>query len=431
MNSFKNHWILWFTIIFVGALVVLSVFGIFLNDGIEGFFWGKTDDKRLDVMSSIVVASVTFASALVAIILARTALLYAENEEKREFKNRMEERIKSIHDINNEIINSVKELRIIAYKIMLDLDFKVNDYLNKEDNNFEMLKENMEKKFEKLKRPLTNFAIAIRKLSSNTLVFQHYKKNFINDKNYAINVHDIAIEMENIHIPEMDSIGIFNYISEILKEIKDFPENEQKWIVFSVIFRYSIKLSQTNKSIDSDKDVIFDILLNLPNSQSYKEISKIFDKEFWETNKKYAEETINILSEEGDNEKEFNKELRDIQNWLTSNATFLESNSNKGYLELLLKIAKGIAIEHNQKEINANVIFTTLSYLELNSYSKAVFSKMMGEHFYKIEPSIGGQKYIDLVDNYKGKDIPFDSNMEIFIAEARKHLGNEIFCSLR
>lgn len=237
--------------------------------------------------------------------------------------------------------------------------------------------------------------------------------------------------MENIHIPEMDSIGIFNYISEILKEIKDFPENEQKWIVFSVIFRYSINLSQTNKSIDSDKDVIFDILLNLPNSQSYKEISKIFDKEFWETNKKYAEETINILSEEGDNEKEFNKELRDIQNWLTSNATFLESNSNKGYLELLLKIAKGIAIEHNQKEINANVIFTTLSYLELNSYSKAVFSKMMGEHFYKIEPSIGGQKYIDLVDNYKGKDIPFDSNMEIFIAEARKHLGNEIFCFLR
>lgn len=432
MNGFiKNNWFLGFLVIFFLMLALFSTLGILLNDDIEGFFWGKTDDKRLDVMSSVILASVSFASALVTIILAKTALLYAENEQKREFKNRIEERIKSIQDINNEIINSVKELRVIAYKIMLDLDFKVNDYLNKGNNDFEMLKENMEKEFEKLKRPLTNFAIAIRKLNSNTLVFQHYKKNFINDKNDAINVHDIAIEMENIYIPEMDSRGIFNHISEILKKIKDFPENRQKWIVFSLIFRYSIKLSQTNKSIDSDKDVIFDILLNLPNCQSYKEISKKFDKEFWETNKKYAEETINILSEEGDNEKEFNKELKDIKNWLTSNATFLDSNSNRGYLDFLLKIAKGVAIEHKQKEINSNVIFTTLSYLELNSYAKAVLSKMMGEHFYRIKPSIGGQKYIDLVDDYKGKDIPFDSNMEIFIKEARKHLDNENFCSLR
>ena len=43
-------------------------------------------DKRLDIISSIILASISFASALVAIILARIALLFAENEEKREFR---------------------------------------------------------------------------------------------------------------------------------------------------------------------------------------------------------------------------------------------------------------------------------------------------------------------------------------------------------
>ena len=77
-------------------LVVLTLLGIYLNGDFDTFLARDKDDKRLDIMSSVILASVSFASALVAIILARTALLFAENEEKREFRVKIEERIKTI-----------------------------------------------------------------------------------------------------------------------------------------------------------------------------------------------------------------------------------------------------------------------------------------------------------------------------------------------
>ena len=120
----RNNWFVAFIVIFFLMLIVLSGLGIFLNNGILGFFWGGRDDKRLDVMSSVILASVTFASALVAIILARTALLFAENEEKREFKNRVEDRIKDIQSTSQEIMLEAKKLGV-----------DVKNYFDEIDNN--------------------------------------------------------------------------------------------------------------------------------------------------------------------------------------------------------------------------------------------------------------------------------------------------------
>ena len=72
-----------------------------------------------------------------------------------------------------------------------------------------------------------------------------------------------------------------------------------------------------------------------------------------------------------------------------------------------------------------------MSYLDLSPYGKAVFSKMMGDHFYRIEPATGGQEYIDLADSKRKEKIPLDGNMQKFIDEVEKHLGDKEFFNIR
>jgi hypothetical protein len=139
----RNNWFVAFIAIFIVMLIVLSGLGIFLNNGILGFFWGGRDDKRLDVMSSVILASVSFASALVAIILARTALLFAENEEKREFKNRVEDRIKDIQSTSQEIMLEAKKLGV-----------DVKNYFDEIDNNIFSKKLEPEFTIKKLKKKI-------------------------------------------------------------------------------------------------------------------------------------------------------------------------------------------------------------------------------------------------------------------------------------
>ena len=72
-----------------------------------------------------------------------------------------------------------------------------------------------------------------------------------------------------------------------------------------------------------------------------------------------------------------------------------------------------------------------MSYLDLSPYGKAVFSKMMGDRFYRIEPATGGQEYIDLADSKREINIPLDVNMKIFVDEVKKHLGDKEFFTIR
>ena len=138
----RNNWFVAFIAIFIVMLIVLSGLGIFLNNGILGFFWGGRDDKRLDVMSSVILASVSFASALVAIILARTALLFAENEEKREFKNKIEERVK---DINKRSHKITLEARKIGVNVMNHFEQPNNSSFKNDFVDPDLLKDELKK----------------------------------------------------------------------------------------------------------------------------------------------------------------------------------------------------------------------------------------------------------------------------------------------
>lgn len=75
--------------------------------------------------------------------------------------------------------------------------------------------------------------------------------------------------------------------------------------------------------------------------------------------------------------------------------------------------------------------WTKLCFLCGKSFRKAVFSKMMGDHFYRMEPATGGQEYIDLADSKREENIPLDVNMKIFVDEVKKHLGDKEFFTIR
>ena len=65
--------------------------------------------------------------------------------------------------------------------------------------------------------------------------------------------------------------------------------------------------------------------------------------------------------------------------------------------------------------------------MSLNNFAIAVFSKMIGQTFSKIGKKSGGEKFLALAES---KVIDYDSNMEMFISEAKKHFKNEKICSL-
>lgn len=444
----RNNWFQVFIIIFLVMLVVLTLLGIYLNGDVDQFLQRDKDDKRLDIISSIILASISFASALVAIILARTALLFAENEEKREFRGEIEDRIKYIQEVNNKIINSAKELRFISYESFAF----IFDYLNK-NQSIEVLPD-MDKifkeEFNKNKAPLRKFADAIKQLDSNSLIFKHYKFMLENTKEELFykngykpsDVVDVALAMENKFIDNLNVIEVWNHIlkdgSELINKIIEFSRENKidehefnKWVIFSLVIGFSFeKKIYDNENKGKIQSLLFiDILLNLPNSESFKKVSENLESEFYKNHQEYAKNTIDFLS--GQIIEERIPELSYVKKFLEKNQEFLEIeifvNLNK--FDNLLKLAKGIAIENNQNAINANVLFNAISYLNLTPYAKTVFSKIMGEHFNRIKPANGGQKYLDLADN--NEDIPLDGDMQKFIDELKKHLGDKEFFTIR
>ena len=510
----RNNWFVAFIVIFFLMLIVLSGLGIFLNNGILGFFWGGRDDKRLDVMSSVILASVTFASALVAIILARTALLFAENEEKREFKNRVEDRIKDIQSTSQEIMLEAKKLGVDVknyfdeidnniFSEILEPEFTIKKLKKKLDNIqnkplfFMLYNDNSRNSLKEIKICLnlfkkdnSNIIFSCIREEVNYINLQREYQNKLKDKtlqDYENKLKDKRLQeyrklkkyrelKKKIELKEYknklkDCIKdpLFTFLNNIEKEFKnptlnddiyssEFKKMREKiinkfivnnkfnqddyliWLnlfIYLSLFKSSSDLVNKKRILDPIK--VINIFINLPDTHNFINFSNKLDKEFWKTNREYAIDTICILSE--NNNDNLKKILIEIRNFFIDLqekdlSYIIEENNNQEEkqetnFEKFKNLIKGVAIKNNQKEINANVIFTAMSYLDLSPYGKAVFSKMMGDHFYRIEPATGGQEYIDLADSKREENIPLDVNMKIFVDEVEKHLGDEKFFNIR
>ena len=172
MKSFIiKNWVGMFLLLLVLSLSFLGWIAIEINDGLAKFLEkSEGDDKRMDVIGSIFGTSVAIASALVAIILARTALLFAENEEKREFKNKIEERVKDINKTSHKIT-------LEARKIGVNLK---NHFEQLNDSSFknDFVKPNL------LKDELKKIKDELNKIQDEALFFMVYKNNsdnFLNE----------------------------------------------------------------------------------------------------------------------------------------------------------------------------------------------------------------------------------------------------------
>lgn len=456
MESFiRKNWVGMFLLLLVLSLSFLGWIAIEINDGLAKFLEkSEGDDKRMDVIGSIFGTSVAIASALVAIILAKVALKYTENESKREFQKIIEERIYLIQSINNEILNAAKELKFIAYDSLSNIVAEISGYIDNKKNisidDNPIFQKKLQNEFNRNKEPLKKFAAAIRKLDSNSLIYQHYERNLnnVNKKDYynPLNVMDIAIAMENKYIDELNVKNVWNAISEKLTYIKKLEPNKRKWVVFSIIYGFVI-VEDSDNSESSYKLTgaltVIEILLNLPSIESYIDVSKELDKEFWINHGKEADETIKIISGKNENEQRIKSELLEIKDYLINNEEILifkkENNQSNDVsnndvpsnfdstFDFILKIAKGVAIEMNQQYIDGDSFLHALQYVNLNNFAIVVFSKMIGQTFSKIGKKSGGEKFLALAES---KVIDYDSNMEMFISEAKKHFKNEKICSL-
>ena len=446
MKSFIiKNWVGMFLLLLVLSLSFLGWIAIEINDGLAKFLEkSEGDDKRMDVIGSIFGTSVAIASALVAIVLARTALLFAENEEKREFQKIIEERIYLIQSINNEILNAAKELKFIADDSLSNIAAEISGYIDNKKNisidDNPIFQKKLQNEFNRNKEPLKKFAAAIRKLDSNSLIYQHYERNLnnVNKKDYynPLNVMDIAIAMENKYIDELNVKNVWHAISEKLTHIEKLEPNKKKWVVFSIIYGFVI-VEDSDNSESSYKLTgaltVIEILLNLPSIESYIDVSKELDKEFWINHGKEADETIKIISGKNENEQRIKSELLEIKDYLINNEEILifkKENNQSNFdstFDFILKIAKGVAIEMNQQYIDVDSFLHALQYVNLNNFAIAVFSKMIGQTFSKIGKKTGGEEFLSFAE---GKDIDFDSNMKMFIEEAKKHFKNEKICSL-
>lgn len=446
MKSFIiKNWVGMFLLLLVLSLSFLGWIAIEINDGLAKFLEkSEGDDKRMDVIGSIFGTSVAIASALVAIILAKVALKYTENESKREFQKIIEERIYLIQSINNEILNAAKELKFIADDSLSNIAAEISGYIDNKKNisidDNPIFQKKLQNEFNRNKEPLKKFAAAIRKLDSNSLIYQHYKINLnnVNKKDYynPLNVMDIAIAMENKYIDELNVKNVWNAISEKLTHIEKLEPNKKKWVVFSIIYGFVI-VEDSDNSESSYKLTgaltVIEILLNLPSIESYIDVSKELDKEFWINHGKEADETIKIISGKNENEQRIKSELLEIKDYLINNEEILifkKENNQSNFdstFDFILKIAKGVAIEMNQQYIDVDSFLHALQYVNLNNFAIAVFSKMIGQTFSKIGKKTGGEEFLSFAE---GKDIDFDSNMKMFIEEAKKHFKNEKICSL-
>ena len=173
-NFVRKNWLGMFLIFLILSMLILGIVAININNGLENFLIKpQGDDKRMDVIGSILGTSVAIASALVAIFLSRIALQFAENENKRGFKEIIEKRILEIREINTEIMFAAKELKFISIDSLSKItDLSKSDELEEEKTNL------MKNEVSRNKESLQKFSEAIKKLETNSIVKQHYINGF-------------------------------------------------------------------------------------------------------------------------------------------------------------------------------------------------------------------------------------------------------------
>lgn len=445
-NFIKKNWMKTYFSFILIAIVVLVLIVIFAkgeNCSIGAILF-EDEEKRMDIIGTIIASSIAFASALVTIMLATVAIKYADNQARKEFKEIIQDRIKSNRDATTEIKNVALEVKYIAYNSLDNILTNLSDFYKYNKNINEL---------EKSKNSLKEFAKIIKKLESNIIIKQHYLDNFNSNNFYekyenkmGINtfnpkkIIDLSIQMEKEYIDKLPLDYIIKHISDKKSEINKIEKRLHPWIYFSILFGYTIgyyedKEDNTNKLVGAI--TALDILINLPSTDNYINISEEIDKEFWKDYKEEVKAIIHLLSGERINEedKRLKNELLEVRDILIKNFNNLLCYKYDGKVELdydfniILKIAKGIAIYNNSNQIEANHFFNALHYVNLNDFADNIFSQMMGEHYKRIGKADGGSDYIEIAED--NQDLPFDNNMKIFINEAQKHLNNKRICSIR
>lgn len=325
-NFVRKNWLGMFLIFLFGAVIILGIVAININNGLENFLIKpQGDDKRMDVIGSIFGTSVAIASALVAIFLSRIALQFAENENKRGFKEIIEKRILEIREINTEIMFAAKELKFIS---TLPIIINLSNSAMPEEEKSNLMKNEVSRN----KKPLRKFSEAIKKLETNSIVKQHYingfnqneefyNKQYNEMKDYNVNstinpkkVSDIAIQMENKYIEEMPLDHILCHFTRLMNDelLKNYDERERDWILFSFIFGYGIGfyIFKGNPKLLGAISAL-DILINLPSTKDFIEFSKKYDKDIDEETAKNMIMTITGAIEEDGKIKDLDDEIKD------------------------------------------------------------------------------------------------------------------------
>lgn len=328
-NFVRKNWLGMFWIFLIGAVIILGIVAININNGLENFLIKpQGDDKRMDVIGSILGTSVAIASALVAIFLSRIALQFAENENKRGFKEIIEKRILEIREINTEIMFAAKELKFIS----IDSLSIITDLSKKKDKPEEEKTNLMKNEVSRNKEPLQKFSEAIKKLETNSIVKQHYingfnqneefyNKQYNEMKDYNVNstinpkkVSEIAIQMENKYIEKLPLEHILFHFTRLMNDelLKNYDERKRDWILFSFIFGYGIgfyRFKGNPKLLGAISAL--DILINLPSTKDFIEFSKKYDKDIDEETAKNMIMTITGAIEEDGKIKDLDDEIKD------------------------------------------------------------------------------------------------------------------------
>lgn len=328
-NFTRKNWLGMFLIFLFLALLILGIVAIDINDGLGNFLKKpEGDDKRMDVIGSILGTSVAIASALVAIFLSRIALQFAENENKRGFKEIIEKRLLEIREINTEIMFAAKELKFISIDFFSNItEISQSEMLEEERMN------SMKNELFRSKKSLQKFSEAIKKLETNSIVKQHYinefnqNEKFYNEqynqmKNYNDNstinpkeVSEIAIQMENKYIEKMPLEHILFHFTRLMNDglLKNYDERKRDWILFSFIFGYGIGFYKFNGNPKLLGAItVLDILINLPSTKDFIEFSKKYDKDIDEETAKNMIMTITGAIEEDGKIKDLDDEIKDM-----------------------------------------------------------------------------------------------------------------------
>lgn len=404
-NFVRKNWLGMFLIFLILSMLILGIVAININNGLENFLIKpQGDDKRMDVIGSILGTSVAIASALVAIFLSRIALQFAENENKRGFKEIIEKRILEIREINTEIMFAAKELKFISIDSLSKItDLSKSDELEEEKTNL------MKNEVSRNKESLQKFSEAIKKLETNSIVKQHYingfnqneefyNKQYNEMKDYNVNstinpkkVSEIAIQMENKYIEELPLDHILLHFTRLINDglLENYDERKRDWILFSFIFGYGIGFYIYNKNPKLLGAIsALDILINLPSTKDFIEFSKKYDKDIDEETAKNMIMTITGAIEEDGKIKDLDDEIKDtlknVRKILIDNfEDILYYNHFNSGLDAIFNIAKGLAIHQESEFVELDHVFYALSVVDLSEHAEKLFVNIINKFYCK------------------------------------------------